>query len=79
MAGNNGTNSSTPTPGTGQGGSVGQAAGAIAGMLGTLRELKSRGRIDEASAGITSFAERQRLVHMPFFNELQEKYSVKKS
>ncbi|MCU1342636.1 MAG: carboxyvinyl-carboxyphosphonate phosphorylmutase [Candidatus Acidoferrum typicum] len=48
--------------------------GAIAGMQAALKALKTMGRIDEAGAMVASFAERQRLVKKPFFDELDEKY-----
>ena len=52
--------------------------GAIAGMQMALTELKKRGRLDEGSAGVATFAERQRLVQKPFFDDLERKYSPKK-
>lgn len=52
--------------------------GAIAGMQAALKQLKSAGRIDGASEMIASFAERQRLVKKPFFDELDKKYSNEK-
>lgn len=51
--------------------------GAIAGMQGALSELKARGVLDESSGKIASFAERQRLVQKPLFDELERKYSPK--
>jgi 2-methylisocitrate lyase-like PEP mutase family enzyme len=48
--------------------------GAILGMQNALRDLKSRGRLDETSSIICSFVERQRLVQKPFFDELEKKY-----
>jgi len=51
--------------------------GAIAGMQGALSELKARGFLDEGSGKIASFAERQRLVQKPLFDELERKYSPK--
>lgn len=50
--------------------------GAIAGMQGALSELKARGLLDESSSKIASFAERQRLVQKPLFDELERKYST---
>jgi 2-methylisocitrate lyase-like PEP mutase family enzyme len=50
--------------------------GAIAGMQAALSELKARGLLDESSGKIASFAERQRLVQKPLFDELQRKYST---
>jgi 2-methylisocitrate lyase-like PEP mutase family enzyme len=49
--------------------------GAIAGMQAALQQLKTSGRMDEASALVASFAERQRLVKKPFFDELGDKYA----
>jgi 2-methylisocitrate lyase-like PEP mutase family enzyme len=49
--------------------------GAIAGMQTALKELKTSGRMDEASGMIASFAERQRLVKKPLFDELEGKYA----
>ena len=49
--------------------------GAIAGMQTALKQLKSAGRIDAASGMVASFAERQRLVKKPLFDELDKKYS----
>jgi len=50
--------------------------GAIAGMQAALSELKTRGRIDEASSVVATFAERQRLVQKPLFDELERTYAV---
>ena len=52
--------------------------GAIAGMQSALKQLKSAGRIDAASENIASFAERQRLLKKPVFDELDKKYSDEK-
>ena len=49
--------------------------GAIAGMQAALKQLKTAGRMDEASTMVANFAERQRLVKKPFFDELDEKYA----
>ncbi len=52
--------------------------GAIAGMQAALKQLQASGRMDEASVpriGIASFAERQRLVKKPLFDELEGKYA----
>ena len=51
--------------------------GAIAGMQAALTELKARGFLDESSGKIASFAERQRLVQKPLFDELERRYSGK--
>jgi 2-methylisocitrate lyase-like PEP mutase family enzyme len=48
--------------------------GAIAGMQAALQQLKRTGRMDEAGAMVATFAERQRLVKKPFFDELDGKY-----
>lgn len=50
--------------------------GAIAGMQAALSELKARGILDESSGKIATFAERQRLVQKPLFDELARKYST---
>ncbi len=50
--------------------------GAIAGMQAALSELKARGLLDESSGKIASFAERQKLVQKPLFDELQRKYAA---
>ena len=52
--------------------------GAIAGMQAALKQLKTSGRMDEAGAIVASFAERQRLVRKPFFDELDGKYAGEK-
>lgn len=52
--------------------------GAIAGMQAALKHLKTTGRIDAGSEWIASFAERQRLVQKPLFDELEKKYSEEK-
>ena len=52
--------------------------GAIAGMQAALKQLKTSGRMDETSAMVASFAERQRLVKKPFFDELDGKYAGNK-
>lgn len=52
--------------------------GAIAGMQAALKHLKAKGRVDAASAMVASFAERQRLVNKPFYDELERKYSEEK-
>jgi 2-methylisocitrate lyase-like PEP mutase family enzyme len=52
--------------------------GAIAGMQSALKQLKAAGRADAASEMIASFAERQRLVKKPLFDELERKYSEEK-
>jgi 2-methylisocitrate lyase-like PEP mutase family enzyme len=52
--------------------------GAIAGMQAALKQLKTAGRMDASSALVASFAERQRLVRKPFFDELEKKYAEEK-
>ena len=49
--------------------------GAIAGMQAALKHLKTAGQIDASSALVASFAERQRLVRKPFFDDLEKKYA----
>jgi 2-methylisocitrate lyase-like PEP mutase family enzyme len=49
--------------------------GAIAGMQTALKQLKTCGRMDETSAMVASFAERQRLVKKSLFDELEGKYA----
>jgi 2-methylisocitrate lyase-like PEP mutase family enzyme len=49
--------------------------GAIAGMQAALKQLKTTGRMDESSPMVASFAERQRLVKKPLFDELEGKYA----
>jgi len=51
--------------------------GAIAGMQGALKQLKANGRVDAASEMVATFAERQRLVKKPLFDDLGKKYSGK--
>jgi len=51
--------------------------GAIAGMQGALKQLKANGRVDAASEMVATFAERQRLVKKPLFDDLAKKYSEK--
>ena len=52
--------------------------GAIAGMQGALKQLKANGRVDAASEMLATFAERQRLVKKPLFDDLAKKYSEEK-
>ncbi len=52
--------------------------GAITGMQTALKQLKTTGRVDEVSSMVASFAERQRLVKKPFFDELERKYTESK-
>jgi 2-methylisocitrate lyase-like PEP mutase family enzyme len=49
--------------------------GAIAGMQAALKHLKTQGRMDEESALVANFTERQRLVKKPWFDELERKYA----
>jgi 2-methylisocitrate lyase-like PEP mutase family enzyme len=49
--------------------------GAVLGMQNALRELKTRGRLDESSTTVCSFAERQRLVQKPLTDALERKYA----
>ena len=48
--------------------------GAIAGMQTALQQLKTSGRMDETNGVVASFAERQRLVRKPLFDDLGDKY-----
>jgi 2-methylisocitrate lyase-like PEP mutase family enzyme len=52
--------------------------GAIAGMQSALKQLKTAGRMDAGTELLASFAERQRLVKKPLFDELEQKYSEEK-
>jgi 2-methylisocitrate lyase-like PEP mutase family enzyme len=52
--------------------------GAIAGMQSALKQLQTTGRMDGSSPLVASFAERQRLVKKPFFDELEKKYAEEK-
>jgi 2-methylisocitrate lyase-like PEP mutase family enzyme len=52
--------------------------GAIAGMQEALKYLKVNGRMDEAGGMLASFAERQRLVKKPLFDQLERKYTERK-
>ena len=52
--------------------------GAIAGMQAALKMLKAKGRVEEVSTMVASFAERQRLVQKPVFDELERKYAEDK-
>jgi 2-methylisocitrate lyase-like PEP mutase family enzyme len=47
----------------------------IAGMQKVLKHLKARGSLDEVSAELASFEERQRLVGKPHYDALEKKYS----
>ena len=49
--------------------------GAIAGMQAALKQLKASGQMDEASPLVANFAERQRLVKKPLFDELGDEYA----
>jgi hypothetical protein len=48
--------------------------GAVRGMQAALGVLRSTGRLDEDAALVTPFAERQRLVDKPLFDELENRY-----
>lgn len=52
--------------------------GAIAGMQAALKELHDHGRMEEQSVLVANFAERQRLVHKAYFDELARKYAGQK-
>ena len=47
----------------------------VAGMQKVLGHLKERGSLDGVAGDLTSFAERQRLVGKPRYDELEKKYS----
>ncbi len=49
--------------------------GAVAGMQRALGTLRRVGRLDEDPALVTPFAERQRLVDKPFFDDLEKQYA----
>jgi 2-methylisocitrate lyase-like PEP mutase family enzyme len=48
--------------------------GAVAGMQRALGQLRTTRRIDEDPALVAPFAERQRLVNKPFWDELEQRY-----
>jgi 2-methylisocitrate lyase-like PEP mutase family enzyme len=50
--------------------------GAVRGMQTALAGLKQQGRLDEDPAIVAPFAERQRLVDKPFYDELDRKYAA---
>ena len=47
----------------------------VAGMQKVLKHLKAHGSLDEVSAELASFEERQRLVGQPYYDALEKKYS----
>jgi len=49
--------------------------GAVQGMQAALRALRDKGVLDEGGGLIASFAERQRLVDKPRFDELERRYA----
>ena len=49
--------------------------GAIVGMQAALRELQTRGQLDEDSGLVAPFSERQRLVQKPLFDSLEQRYA----
>jgi 2-methylisocitrate lyase-like PEP mutase family enzyme len=51
--------------------------GAIHGMQTALRTLIETGSMDEQSGLVATFAERQRLVQKPFYDELERRYATK--
>ena len=53
--------------------------GAIVGMQAALKELRARGRLDESNSSVAGFAERQRLVQKPLFDDLGRKYAKRDS
>jgi 2-methylisocitrate lyase-like PEP mutase family enzyme len=50
--------------------------GAVRGMQTALSALKEQGRLDENPEVVAPFAERQRLVNKPFFDELDRQYAA---
>jgi 2-methylisocitrate lyase-like PEP mutase family enzyme len=50
--------------------------GAVRGMQTALSALREQGRLDENPDVVAPFAERQRLVNKPFFDELDRKYAA---
>ncbi|RQP21330.1 isocitrate lyase/PEP mutase family protein [Piscinibacter terrae] len=50
--------------------------GAVAGMQRVLRSLRDDGRVDEDPAIVAPFAERQRLVGKPAWDELERRYAT---
>ncbi len=50
--------------------------GALKGMTDALTHLRDKGRLDEDSALVASFAQRQRLVNKPLFDELDRRYQA---
>jgi 2-methylisocitrate lyase-like PEP mutase family enzyme len=50
--------------------------GAMRGTTLALTQLRARGRLDEDSALVASFAERQRLVQKDLFDQLDARYSI---
>ena len=50
--------------------------GAVHGTTLALAQLRARGRLDEDSALVASFAERQRLVQKDLFDQLDARYSI---
>src|ERR1700745_354394 len=51
-------------------------AASVHGMQVALRRLRDRGEIGDASTVAVDFAERQRLVGKPAFDELEKKYKL---
>lgn len=51
---------------------------AIHGMQDVLRHLQQHGSLDTTIDKVATFAERQRLVAKPFYDELEKKYAAKK-
>jgi 2-methylisocitrate lyase-like PEP mutase family enzyme len=49
--------------------------GAVAGMQRVLGVLQQAGRVDEDTALVVPFAERQRLVDKPRWDELEQRYA----
>jgi len=51
--------------------------GALLGMDHALRRLQTDGRLDDSSGVTASFAERQRVVRKPLFDDLEKRYAEK--
>jgi 2-methylisocitrate lyase-like PEP mutase family enzyme len=51
--------------------------GAVVGMQRALGQLRNDGRLDEDPAIVAPFAERQRLVNKPLFDQLDREYAAK--
>jgi 2-methylisocitrate lyase-like PEP mutase family enzyme len=50
-------------------------SGAVHGMKAALQHLKEGGMLEEDSGLVATFAERQKLVQKPLFDDLEKRYS----